>query len=1013
MISLTPILSLDETYNFDNNTLPYLNLGHEEAFALKNGTYAFRFTANNVDGAQGLFSKDASGLRDGGDLTVLLVNGQIKVRLQSADKEQYIKSDPDLIVAEQEYSIAVSFGADGMKLYLNGALIGAEPEFTQNLTQNTQDLIIGGNGWSSTSEKPDLVRDTFEGTISDFAIYDTQLDPADVIALAGDSGMAAAHEQNLLDLMPAFGQLHHASEYLKGIAAKFGFGHGDHGESHDGQMPIMLHNIVDGTDEAETIDGTDNADNINAQMGDDVINGGVGDDVLQGGYGNDDLNGGDGNDVLDGGHGEDILNGGAGDDFLIAQADGREGYVAYDPDRDEADPYNELDPATGKLYPDQPIPADDILTGGEGADTFYFQTLINAKQRFIEEHTNNDGSIRWHGVAGENDNIHDHWVDVIGNDVITDFSFAEGDLIVVEGHTTEILSVTHRDVNGDNILESIIQLYSNQGAGGGAHANDLLGTITVFGDLVMESDILADAGPAYGIVQNIDQLDEAITPLTNGTERQDNPYPDPVDTTNAGVVNGKEPVFSVVGSTNFNGERGSYLNLEHTSAMQSDNGTYALNFNANSVDGWNTLFSKDATGYEDGGHLTAWVVDGQIKVRIQSETMSKYVYSAQNAITAGEDYHFAVSFGENGVGIYLNGQIVALDPSFTGGLANNTEDLVIGGSATKRTDDKPDNIRDIFDGSITDVFIYNEQLDYLDVIDLANGDTDPALDPQPEPEPEPTPVNVIEGNDNRNRLNGTEDDDNISGFGGNDRLSGEGGNDELFGGDGNDALYGGANDDTLNGGIGRDRLYGEDGNDMLNGEDGNDALYGGIGDDTLNGNLGRDRLYGEDGNDLINGGSDNDRLWGGSGSDTLMGEDGNDALYGGDGLDVLLGGVGRDRLFGENGDDLLNGGLGRDNLYGGSGADTFVIDQTDTFDNIRDFNENEGDQIDISALLFNFDPLDSLISDFVQINQNGKHAKIKVDVDGSGENYITVAKVLNTNDLDNADIMMTSDNNII
>ncbi|MBQ4827644.1 hypothetical protein J4729_24460, partial [Leisingera sp. HS039] len=132
-------------------------------------------------------------------------------------------------------------------------------------------------------------------------------------------------------------------------------------------------------------------------------------DVLQGNYGNDTLYGGGGNDVLDGGHGEDTLKGGAGNDLLISRADGREGAIAYDPDRDEGDPENEL--TDGKLYPDQPVPGDDLLIGGKGADIFYFQTLINAKERYIEKHTRDDGTINWHGVAGENDKLHDHWVD--------------------------------------------------------------------------------------------------------------------------------------------------------------------------------------------------------------------------------------------------------------------------------------------------------------------------------------------------------------------------------------------------------------------------------------------------------------------------------------------------------------------------------------------------------------------------------------------------------------------------
>ncbi|MEO0588912.1 MAG: hypothetical protein AAF078_14895, partial [Planctomycetota bacterium] len=173
-----------------------------------------------------------------------------------------------------------------------------------------------------------------------------------------------------------------------------------YGFNHMGQMTANAA-TQDGTDQDETIEGTDQADAINAGLGDDTVNGKAGNDILQGSYGNDILNGGNGNDVLDGGHGEDILNGGAGNDLLISQSDGREGEVAYDPDRDEGDPDNEL--TDGKLYPDQPIPADDVMTGGLGADTFYFQTLINAKARFIEEHTQDDGTIRWHGVAGEND----------------------------------------------------------------------------------------------------------------------------------------------------------------------------------------------------------------------------------------------------------------------------------------------------------------------------------------------------------------------------------------------------------------------------------------------------------------------------------------------------------------------------------------------------------------------------------------------------------------------------------
>ena len=67
--------------------------------------------------------------------------------------------------------------------------------------------------------------------------------------------------------------------------------------------------------------------------------------------------------------------------------------------------------------------------------------MINAKREIILKHVNDDGTINWgmNGVAGENDNeVHDHWVDGFGNDVITDFNREEGDKIRIEGHTTEV-----------------------------------------------------------------------------------------------------------------------------------------------------------------------------------------------------------------------------------------------------------------------------------------------------------------------------------------------------------------------------------------------------------------------------------------------------------------------------------------------------------------------------------------------------------------------------------------------
>ena len=84
------------------------------------------------------------------------------------------------------------------------------------------------------------------------------------------------------------------------------------------------------------------------------------------------------------------------------------------------------------------------------------------------------------GVTGENNLVHDHWVDSIGNDTITDFNKAEGDTLKISGHTVEVNQIEIKDADGDGAADdTVLHLRSNQGAGGGAHNLDLLGTITV------------------------------------------------------------------------------------------------------------------------------------------------------------------------------------------------------------------------------------------------------------------------------------------------------------------------------------------------------------------------------------------------------------------------------------------------------------------------------------------------------------------------------------------------------
>lgn len=258
--------------------------------------------------------------------------------------------------------------------------------------------------------------------------------------------------------------------------------------------------------------GGDGKDRLNGQDGDDHLSGGDGHDRLIGGYGDDQLLGDAGNDTLVDGHGDDLLQGGADDDRLVTRfgndtVEGGDGNDFILSRSDMGEPVIAQDPELPRYNPDQPfMDSDDELTGGAGADTFFFRLDINATEEIAREHTQENGRIDWRGVAGENDNPHDHWVDGIGNDTITDFSFDEGDKIVIHGHTVDP-SVEQIDADGDGIADySVITLVSNQGGNGGAHDGDHLGTITVYGDLITEDDLVLDNMSFFGAFNTLDQF---------------------------------------------------------------------------------------------------------------------------------------------------------------------------------------------------------------------------------------------------------------------------------------------------------------------------------------------------------------------------------------------------------------------------------------------------------------------------------------------------------------------------
>ena len=163
---------------------------------------------------------------------------------------------------------------------------------------------------------------------------------------------------------------------------------------------------------------------------------------------------------------------------------------------------------------------------------------------------------------------------------------------------------------------------------------------------------------------------------------------------------------------------GDQLEVTHQAAFELSNGTFSFSFTANDTDGRNTLFSKDARGNGDGGHMSAWVRDGTVQVRLQGQDDEIWLQSDRGVIAAGETYDVAFSFGNAGAQLYLDGQRVDAEFDYHTGIADNTEDMAIGVSTWARSDYDPDWRGDYFDGEIHDFMIFDRALSSAEVHEL-------------------------------------------------------------------------------------------------------------------------------------------------------------------------------------------------------------------------------------------------------------------------------------------------------
>ena len=366
--------------------------------------------------------------------------------------------------------------------------------------------------------------------------------------------------------------------------------------------------------------------------------------------------------------------------------------------------------------------------------------------------------------------------------------------------------------------------------------------------------------------------------------------------TDLGTENGAFGNIST-NTTDFWGD--DYVVVPDDPAWQLTDGTVQLTFKNEDWTGNFTILSRDSTGTNEGD-IRVYTTADDLSVTLRGTNGG--TLTVPNVISNNTWYQLDVTFGADGLEIWLNGTRVGNDPSITGGIDGNNEPWVIGANSSNSTSGGAlDSLNGFFNGDIGEFAIFDSQLDSTAINDMydagVNGEDLQTL---------------TAGNDTDSGSTGV---DMINGAAGDDYLAGNNGDDFLYGGDGDDTIDGGSHDDVISGGAGTDTVdYSGFGSGVTVNLATGTATDGGGGTDTLSGIE----------NVLGTGAADN--ITGDDADNVLTGNAGNDILSGGGGDDTLYGGAGNDTLTGGAGDDLFQGGSGNDNMDGGAGTDTVTYD---------------------------------------------------------------------------------------
>ena len=171
--------------DFHNTTREYIAVAHSSVFEVAEGSVQLWFNTRDAYDAQTLFAKDRYGANGG--LEIGLANRDLTVRMEGPDGNHLIDTNrgafDNPVRSNTWYQLTFTFGSGGMKLYLDGKLIGSNA-YTGGLLANREAIVIGGSDATNRNTSGDLSRlgisKPFDGLIDEVAFFNAALSPEQI-----------------------------------------------------------------------------------------------------------------------------------------------------------------------------------------------------------------------------------------------------------------------------------------------------------------------------------------------------------------------------------------------------------------------------------------------------------------------------------------------------------------------------------------------------------------------------------------------------------------------------------------------------------------------------------------------------------------------------------------------------------------------------------------------------------------------------------------------------------------